>query len=73
MQTDKCLFIRVLESMISKLATSKISFFYLVYVVEETGLSIALLETPKTGFVVSVDSPLRTGYGYGSKISAIFM
>ena len=41
--------IRFLESTISKLATSIISFF----LAEETGLSLALSETPKTGFVVS--------------------
>ena len=39
--------IRVLESTISKLATSEIS----VSVAEETGFSLALSETPKTGFV----------------------
>ena len=45
--------IRVLESTISKLATSEISFFYLVSVAEETGLKLALSETPKTGFVAT--------------------
>ena len=44
--------IRLLETIISKLATSEISFFYLVSVAEETGLSLGLSETPKTGFVV---------------------
>ena len=43
----------LLESIISKLATSKISIFLLVSVAEETGLSLAFLETLKTGFVVS--------------------
>ena len=43
--------IRLLESFISRLATSKISIFKLVSVAEETGLSLTLLETPKTGFV----------------------
>ena len=42
-----------LESNISKLATDEISIFYLVSVAEGTGLSLALLETPKTGFVTS--------------------
>ena len=45
--------ILLLESTISKLATSEISIFYLVSVAEETGLSIALLETTKTGFLGS--------------------
>ena len=45
--------IRLLKSIISRLATSEISLLYLVSVVEETGLSLALLETPKTGFLTS--------------------
>ena len=45
--------IRFLESIICKLATGEISIFELVSVAEETGLKIALLETPKTGFVAS--------------------
>ena len=36
-----------LESIISKLATIEISFFELVSEAEETGLSLALSETPK--------------------------
>ena len=44
---------RFLKSIISKLATSDISTFYLVSVTEETGLNLALSETPKTGFVAS--------------------
>ena len=44
--------IRFLESIISKLDMRKISILLLVSVTEETGLSLALLETPKTGFVV---------------------
>ena len=39
------------ESIISKLATGENSIFYLVYVAVETGLSLALSEPPKTGFV----------------------
>ena len=39
-----------LESIICKLATSEISVFKLVSVAEETALSLALSETPKTGF-----------------------
>ena len=38
---------------ISKLATSKMSVFYLFSVAEGTGLSPALLETPKTGFLAT--------------------
>ena len=45
--------IRLLESIISKLATSEISIFQLVSVAEETGLSLTFPETPKTGFVAS--------------------
>ena len=43
--------IRSLESIISKLATGKISFFYLVSVAGETCLSLALSETLKRGLV----------------------
>ena len=45
--------IRFLESIISRLATREISIFWLVSVVEETGLSFGLSETPKTAFVAS--------------------
>ena len=41
------------ESIISKLAKSQISIFYLFSVAEETGVSLALSETPKAGFVES--------------------
>ena len=40
-----------LESIISKLASSKISIFMLVPVAEETGLSLALSKIRKTGFL----------------------
>ena len=43
---------RILESIISNLAANEISFFTLVSLTEETGLSLALSETPKTGVVV---------------------
>ena len=43
--------IRLLESTISKLATSESSIFLLVSLAEGTGLSIALSETPKAGFL----------------------
>ena len=45
--------VRFWESIISKLATSKISFFHLVSVAEESSSSFALPETQKTGFVAS--------------------
>ena len=35
----------------SKLAAGEISIFQLVSLAEETGMSLALSETPKTGFV----------------------
>ena len=43
--------IRLLESIVSRLAASEISIFLLISEAEGTGLSLALLETPKTGFV----------------------
>ena len=43
----------LLKRIISRLATSEISLFYLVSVAEETGLSLALSETPKTDFVAT--------------------
>ena len=43
----------LLESIISRLATSKFSIFYLVSVAKETGLSLPLLEIPKTGFLAT--------------------
>ena len=45
--------IRFLESVISRLATSEILIIYLVSVSEETGFSLALSESVKTGFVAS--------------------
>ena len=45
--------IRLLESIISQLASSEISMFYLVSVAEEAGLTLALLETLKTGFLAT--------------------
>ena len=45
--------IHLLESIISRLATGQISLFYLVSVAEETGLSLAISETPKTVFVAT--------------------
>ena len=47
-QADQCIYYHsCLDSIISKLTTGEIS------VAEETGLSLALLETPKTGFDAS--------------------
>ena len=42
-----------LESITCTLATGEISIFELVSVAKETGLKLALSETPKTGFVTS--------------------
>ena len=54
-QTDQCLCFSLLRNAhtLYKLATSEISMFYLVNVAKETGLSIALLETPKIGSLTS--------------------
>ena len=43
--------IRLLQSVIYRLATSEISIRYLISVAEETCLKLALSETPKTGFL----------------------
>ena len=51
-----------LESIVSKLATGEISIFQLVSVAMETGLSLALPETLKTGFVTS--RPIYKGMKY---------
>ena len=45
--------ISLLESIISRLATSEILIFYLVTVAEETGLCVTLSETLKTGYLVT--------------------
>ena len=45
--------IRFLKSIISELALSEISIFYLVSVAEQAGLKLTLSETLKTGFVES--------------------
>ena len=42
--------VRLLESIISKLATSEVSLFWLVSVAEQAGLNLTLSDTPKTGF-----------------------
>ena len=47
------LVIRCLETIISKLATSEIAIFKLVSEADESGLSLALSETPKTGFLAT--------------------
>ena len=44
--------IRLSRSIISRLATSEISIFWLISEAEETGLKLALSETPKTGFLL---------------------
>ena len=45
--------IHFLKNIISKFASREISIFWLVSVAAETGLSVALSETPKTGFLSS--------------------
>ena len=45
--------IRFMERIICKLAAGEISIFQLVSVAEETGLNVALSETPKTGFLTT--------------------
>ena len=45
--------IRLLESIISRLASSKISTFWLVSVAVEIGLSLAMSDIPKTGFLAA--------------------
>ena len=58
--SDQCLcYSLILESFITELATDEFSIFYLVFVAVRTGLSLTLLETPKTGFVT------RPIYGIG--------
>ena len=52
-QSDQRLCYSLLESIISKFATSAISIFYLVSVAEETGLKLALSETPNRGFLAT--------------------
>ena len=52
--------IRILKSIICKLATGKISIFWLVSAAEETGSKLALSETPKTGFAASRPNILDT-------------
>ena len=43
--------ILILESIISRLATSEISIFLLVCVAEQAGLNLSLTEIPQTGFL----------------------
>ena len=45
--------IRLLESILSRRATSEISIILLITVAEQTALNLTLLEVPKTGFLVS--------------------
>ena len=46
---------RVLESIVCRLVMSEISIFKLVSVAVEPGLSLALPDNPKIGFVASID------------------
>ena len=50
------------------LATGEISIFWLVSVAEETGLKLALSETPKTGFVAT-----RPIYYFAFNVVIIFI
>ena len=43
--------VHLLESIVSKVNTSKISIFYLVSIAEQVVLSMTWSETPKTDFV----------------------
>ena len=58
---------RLLESIISNLATSKISIYSLVYVAVETGLSLTMSETPKTGALLMSHCYLQCTAGAISK------
>ena len=58
--------IRILESIISGLAKREILIFYLVAVADETGLSLILLETQKTGFVATKPKIIATTYDMGT-------
>ena len=60
--------IRLLKSNLSRRTASKISIFYLVSVAEETGLSLALSETLKIGFVM-----LWPKYRYIMNMSLVFV
>ena len=51
-----------LERLICKLATGKISFFYLVSVAEKTGLKPVLSEIPKTGFLTARPIMMSTSH-----------
>ena len=46
--------IRLLESIISKLAASEILIFLLVSVAEQAGLNLTFSENPKTGFLATM-------------------
>ena len=45
--------IRLLENIITRLATSEISIFELVSVAEQSGLNLTSSKTLKTGFLIS--------------------
>ena len=57
--------IRILESTMSRLATSEILIFWLVSVAEQAGLNLTLSNTPKTGFATlgpNSQTPINTFY-----------
>ena len=64
--------IRSLKSTICKLATGESLIFYLVSVAEQTGLKLALLETPKTEFVVSRPMSFQHFFTYHYIVIKIF-
>ena len=50
-QLDQHICFSHIESSVSKLATGEIEIFLLIFQAETTGLTVALSETPETGFV----------------------
>ena len=61
------------ESFICKLATGEISIFWLGSVAEETGLKLALSETPKTGFLATRHNLLFWFYRFGRTVLEDFL
>ena len=61
--------IHFLESSITKLATGEFSIFQLVSEADQTGLSVALSETLKTGFVTS--RAYKGAHTYEVKVATI--
>ena len=53
MQSDQGVCYSLNERIISGLATSTISFFYIFSVAEQAGLNLTLSKNPETGFLIS--------------------